>query len=343
MSLFIDLLKPQSFLDLLFNHKVGQQLSACAQSKNLPHLMIRGARGSGRKTMARLYVQAHGSGVGGVPLKISTTQIDIKSVGPVTLYHSRLHDMLNLTHLADRVILKTLMDTRWNAPPASNLGYHLVVIENAGKLSQEAQDALRRTLEQHIATCRFIFLLENTESLISPIMSRCVQIRLSTPTAVEIRSCLHMITQQLPNHLIPDEDVIDEVIANSRRNLTDAINQLNRVVITSNTVQLRQLDELIDDLHQIVINTNNNSNTNAHMSLGPIRELLYQAMIAGFLPLQILKAIFYRALSEPKFNRNYDKIVQNTVSAESGLKQANKAIYHLEAYVVSLMLISINS
>lgn len=56
--LFIDKYCPESFQEISFNHKAADQLIACAQYDPMPHLIIKGSSGSGRKTFANLYIKA---------------------------------------------------------------------------------------------------------------------------------------------------------------------------------------------------------------------------------------------------------------------------------------------
>lgn len=58
----------------------------------------------------------------------------------------------------------------------------VIIINEADKLSREAQHALRRTMEKYSHICRLILISESLSSIIQPVQSRCLCLRVSLPT-----------------------------------------------------------------------------------------------------------------------------------------------------------------
>ena len=56
MEMFIDKYRPQSLDDFVFCSEAVKQLKAIAQNDNVPHMIIHGYPGSGKKTIANLYL-----------------------------------------------------------------------------------------------------------------------------------------------------------------------------------------------------------------------------------------------------------------------------------------------
>lgn len=61
-----------------------------------------------------------------------------------------------------------------------------MVINDAERLSKDAQHALRRTMEKYSSNIRFILCCSSVGRVISPIRSRCLLVRLSSPKDEEV-------------------------------------------------------------------------------------------------------------------------------------------------------------
>jgi len=71
-----------------------------------------------------------------------------------------------------------------------------LVINEADKLSKEAQGSLRRTMEKYMGACRMILVCKNIHKLIAPIRSRCINLRIPAPTDNAIKEILLSIAKQ---------------------------------------------------------------------------------------------------------------------------------------------------
>ena len=56
MSLYIDKYNPKSFDEILFNKDAVEKLKNISQFNNISHILITGCVGSGRNTLANLYL-----------------------------------------------------------------------------------------------------------------------------------------------------------------------------------------------------------------------------------------------------------------------------------------------
>lgn len=66
----------------------------------------------------------------------------------------------------------------------------MLIINEADKLTREAQGALRRTMEKYMNNCRMILLATNLHRLIHPIRSRCLNLRIPAPSSEVIQRIL---------------------------------------------------------------------------------------------------------------------------------------------------------
>ncbi len=64
--------------------------------------------------------------------------------------------------------------------------YVVIVLQEVDRLSKDAQDALRRTMEKYISSCRLILCALSTSRVTPAIQSRCLPIRVAAPTNQQI-------------------------------------------------------------------------------------------------------------------------------------------------------------
>ncbi len=102
--------------------------------------------------------------------------------------------------------------------------FKVIVIHEADNLTKDAQAALRRTMEKYMANCRIIMTCTCLSKIIMPIRSRCLSLRIPSPSNDEIRKLLKDI--RIKENLTINDRMIDAIVENSNRNVRKAINTL---------------------------------------------------------------------------------------------------------------------
>ena len=102
--------------------------------------------------------------------------------------------------------------------------FKVIVIHEADNLTKDAQAALRRTMEKYMANCRIIMTCTCLSKIIMPIRSRCLSLRIPSPSNDEIRKLLKDI--KVKENLTINDRMIDAIVENSNRNVRKAINTL---------------------------------------------------------------------------------------------------------------------
>jgi replication factor C subunit 3/5 len=345
--LYVDKYVPNSLSETIINHEPATQLIACSKALNTPHLIIKGGEGSGRKTFANLYIKSR---YNIADLNNKFQMIEIKNGSkPIELqmlysdYHYQIDPSIHGVH--DRLIVQGFIKDILQTKPISRAPYHIIIVNNADHLTQEAQQSLRRTLEKNMANSRFIFIINQDSSLIEALMSRCIQIRLAAPNNGEILSVLEHICRS--EKISYTKDKLTQIVDMSSRNMSKAINLLQYIHINYSNVSVidpRKIstnDNYIYDVAQEIIYANSPQQVIGIRT--NINDLLVQCMD----PPKILKSLFYVIFDhlestgekdqKDQKDRKKHKLIQLLSTYENTLKQGSKPIYHLECFAVAVI------
>ena len=229
-ELLTDKYRPKSLKELDFNHNVNKFLIALAKSSeaDMPHLILEGCRGSGKRLRTELFLKEK---YGEFRTRNTELLLDIpgktekKSIHTLTSpYHYQLNP--NIHSIYDRSLIQVFITEILQYRVLTGVPYRIIVVEDADLLSTEAQESLRRTLETCISTCRFIFLVNREDKLIPPLYSRCIKIKLSSPTIDEIYNIAEKINIE-ENFGIHNTEIIS-IAKECDRDLMKAIQYLYR-------------------------------------------------------------------------------------------------------------------
>lgn len=104
---------------------------------------------------------------------------------------------------------------------SASFKFRVLVIHEAEKLSKLAQQALRRTMEKYVKTCRLILCCDSLTRVIDPLRSRCLALRVGSPSNEEVVGVLFDVASK-ENIQLPVE-FADKIAVASKGNLRRAI------------------------------------------------------------------------------------------------------------------------
>ena len=149
-SLWIEKYRPKDFSDIKGQKSIVEKIMAFVEKQNMPHLMFAGPAGTG-KTSLSLIIAKKLFGDSWHQNFLELNASDERGIDVV------------------RVKVKDFARTR----AIGNVPYKIIYLDEADALTREAQQALRRTMENYTATCRFILSCNYSSKIIDPIQSRC--------------------------------------------------------------------------------------------------------------------------------------------------------------------------
>jgi len=342
--LYVDKYSPESFNDIKFNYIAAHKLVSCSKAINLPHLIIKGCEGSGRKTFANIYIKSKYN-LEKIHIKYRTVEIKSgnKTIELQMLYSDYHYQIDPSTHgVYDRLIIQGFIKDIMQTRPISNIPYHIVIINNADRLTHEAQQSLRRTLEKNVNNCRFIFIINQESSLIEALMSRCIQLRLAAPTNQQMEDILvHICSNE---QILYNKKQLHQIIEFSNRNISKAINLLqyihlecSDVLLSDIAIDFTNID--INDKYLFILSSELiNAKTPQHLL--EIRAIIQDLLVQCVEPIKILKNMFHYIFVHLEKMGSSDTKKHNLIyllsKYENSLKQGSKPMYHLEGFAVSV-------
>ena len=302
---------------------------------DINNFIFYGPRGSGRYTRVKaLLIKWLGDHVQHTKLETKTIKAGSKII-EVSLLSSNVHTELHPSELGnnDRFVMQYIVK---EMASTKSITEHpkVIVILDADLLSQQAQHALRRTMEVYSRNLRFIFVVENIGKFIAPLVSRCASIRIPAPSEKIIKSiCARFCS--LENVKIED-DLLSELITRNKRNLKSILLELEVAGIKHNG-HIKEIDSVKPDYINYIskiVQTMRKDQTAAQLI--EIRPMLYE-LIAKCIPNDVIIMEIAEQLCASQDDKCKKLVWIEAAVADERCQVGSKPLFHLEAFVAKSM------
>jgi len=173
--------RPSNFLELVGQDNTAKRVESLTNSLNIPHLLFAGPAGTGKSTLALIVVKE--------------------------LYKENWKDNYLELNASDERGIQVVREKVKNFARTKSLGnvpFKVIFLDEADALTPEAQQALRRTMENYSATCRFILSCNYSSKIIDPIQSRCAIFRFKLLEKKDIEKVIVRIAKQEKLEINPE-------------------------------------------------------------------------------------------------------------------------------------------
>jgi replication factor C small subunit len=207
LSIWTEKYRPRTFSEIKGQKEAVKRVEAFVKKENMPHLMFAGPAGIGKTTMALVIARE----LFGESWKDNTLELNASDERGIDVV---------------RVKVKNFARTK----AIGNVPFKIIYLDECDALTKEAQQALRRTMENYTQTCRFILSCNYSSKIIDPIQSRCAVFRFKLLPKEEIKK------------------IVDKIIKDEKLKVTDAGFE---ALYEASKGDVRRLENLMQSCHAI--------------------------------------------------------------------------------------------
>lgn len=146
--------RPQKFEEVAGQDEIIKRVEALTNSNNIPHILFAGPAGTGKSTLALIIVKE----LFGKHWKDNYLELNASDERGINIVREKVKNFARTKSLGE-------------------VPFKVIFLDEADALTPEAQQALRRTMENYSSTCRFVLSCNYSSKIIDPIQSRCAIFR----------------------------------------------------------------------------------------------------------------------------------------------------------------------
>ncbi|MBS3137760.1 replication factor C small subunit [Candidatus Woesearchaeota archaeon] len=153
-AIWIEKYRPSTFEEVKGQKEIVEKLKAFIRQRNMPHLMFTGPAGTGKSTLAIVIAKQ----LFGENWKQNFLELNASDERGIDVVRVKVKDFARTKAIGD-------------------VPFKIIFLDESDALTREAQQALRRTMENYTHTTRFILSNNYSSKIIDPIQSRCTIFR----------------------------------------------------------------------------------------------------------------------------------------------------------------------
>jgi len=200
--------RPSTFSEVVGQDEIVKKIQSLTNSLNIPHLLFAGPPGTGKSTLALIVVHE----LFGVNWKDNYLELNASDERGINIVREKVKDFARTKSIG-------------------NVPFKIIFLDEADALTPEAQQALRRTMENYSSTCRFILSCNYSSKIIDPIQSRCAAFRFKLLDQKGIETVIKRIGEK--EKLQIDDDAIELLYEGSEGDCRRIINLLQSTAFVS--------------------------------------------------------------------------------------------------------------
>ncbi len=146
--------RPAEFSDIVGQEEIVKRVKAFVKNANMPHLLFAGPAGTGKTSLAIVIAK----NFFGKEWRTIFLELNASDERGINVIRERVKNFARTGTIRD-------------------VPFKIIYLDESDALTKEAQQALRRTMENYTKTCRFILACNYSSKIIEPIQSRCAVFR----------------------------------------------------------------------------------------------------------------------------------------------------------------------
>jgi replication factor C small subunit len=166
-ALWTEKYRPKRFDEVFGQSDIVMKVRAFVAAKNLPHLLFVGPAGVGKTTLALVTARE----LYGEAWRENVLELNASDERGIDIVRTKIKDFARTRSISD-------------------VPFKLIYLDECDALTKEAQQALRRTMENYTATCRFVLSCNYASKIIDPIQSRCAVFKFKPLSEAEVNAII---------------------------------------------------------------------------------------------------------------------------------------------------------
>ena len=201
LSIWTEKYRPKEFSDVHGQDEIVQKVKAFVEQKNMPHLLLVGPAGVGKTSLSLVIAKK----LFGDAWRENLLELNASDERGIDVVRVKVKDFARTRAIGD-------------------VPFKIIHMDECDALTREAQQALRRTMENYAQTCRFILSANYSSKILDPIQSRCAVFRFKPLKKEDIFSIMDKVASQEGLSLAGDaKDALFEVCDGDCRRLENIL------------------------------------------------------------------------------------------------------------------------
>jgi len=165
--------RPKDFSEIKGQKEIVKRIKAFVEMQNIPHLLFTGPAGVGKTTLSLVIAKK----LFGDSWHQNFLELNASDERGIDIVRNKVKDFARTKAIGD-------------------VPFKIIYLDEADALTREAQQALRRTMENYTQTTRFIISCNYSSKIIDPIQSRCAMFRFKPLDKKEIFAIIEGIEKE---------------------------------------------------------------------------------------------------------------------------------------------------
>ncbi|MBR6448023.1 MAG: replication factor C small subunit [Methanomicrobium sp.] len=218
-TIWIEKYRPATLNDVVGQREIVERLKNYVGAQSLPHLLFTGTAGIGKTTSAVALAREFF----GDDWQVNFRELNASDERGIDVVRNQIKQFARTA-------------------PMGKATFKILFLDEADALTNDAQSALRRTMENYAQTCRFILSCNYSSKIIDPIQSRCAIYRFKPLDREAISEELQRIAKN--EGLNISESAMDAIIYVAQGDMRKAINALQGAAIINSDISEDMIYEI---------------------------------------------------------------------------------------------------